>query len=206
MKKIYLSVLVLFTISFNAFSQEFASGPYYKNESQAASKFFLGFGSGINNYLGLIGPSAECQVASKFTLFGGAGLGSWGNKVSFGGRFYKNYPSNWAFGVGMSHSSGLEKLEVSMPSQYIVGASSNVTVPVKLKSANTLNISATRYWLMGSRRRNRFNLEIGYAAMVAAKQFELLDKRYQLTGQGIDFMNTLQPGGLNLGLGFSFGL
>ena len=206
MKKFYLSILVVFCASFSAFSQEFASPSYYKPETEPTSKIYLGLGGGINNYLGLLGPSAEIQVAPKFTLFGGAGLGSWGNKVSFGGRFYNKYPSNWAFGLGISHSGGMDKTDLNLPAEYVVGASSSVTVPVKLKSANTLNISATRFWLIGTRRKNRLNVEIGYAAMLAAKQFVVLDSRYQLTGQGIGFMNTLQPGGLNLGVGLSFGL
>lgn len=180
---------------------------YYAAPQKTESTLFLGFGTGINNYLGMIGPSLEYRIAPKITVFGGAGLGTWGSKVSAGIRYYGNFPGNWAIGLGVSHSSGLERVEISLPEQYLVGHTGNeeILVPFKLKSANTLNLSANRYWIIGKARKNRFNIEFGYAVPFAENQYEVKNG-YELNRNGIYFMNIMQPGGLNLGLGFSFAL
>jgi hypothetical protein len=206
MKKFIGALVLSLTLSINSFAQEFNTGKdYYATPVKTESTLYLGFGTGINNYLGLLGPSLEFKLAPKFTVFGGLGLGSWGNKVSAGIRYYGNYPGNWAFGLGVSHSGGLEKIEFNMLEQYVVGQSGNALIPFKLKSANTLNLSANRYWIMGKARKNRFNIELGYAVPFAENQYEIKNG-YSLTREGIYFMNIMQPGGLNLGLGFSFAI
>jgi hypothetical protein len=206
MKKITGTLIFLLVLSYTSFAQEMSLGKdYYAAPERTGSTLFLGFGTGINNYLGIIGPSLEFQIAPKFTIFGGAGWGSWGNKVSAGIRYYGNFPGNWAVGLGISHSGGLEKIEFNMLPEYVVGQSENVLVPFKLKGANTLNLSANRYWLMGKARKSRFNIEFGYAVPLAENQYEVKDG-YQLTSDGRYFMNIMQPGGINIGAGFSFGL
>ncbi|KAA9346077.1 hypothetical protein F0P94_03065 [Adhaeribacter soli] len=210
MKKVFSLLLLMAVISARATAQDYANPDYvksdYRNNLQPASTFYLGFGGGINHYLGLIGPSVEFQLAEKITVFGGAGLGSWGSKLSFGARYYANYPGKWAFGLGYSVSSGLDHIEFDMPEGYVQNHSSTVKVPFKLKSASTVNLSALRFWTLGKARKNRFNVELGYAVSVAEDRYVIKDSNYELMPAGRYFMNVLQPGGVTLGLGFSFGM
>jgi hypothetical protein len=201
MKKLFSVLLVCFAFSFQSFSQEYAAVKL----PEPTSKLYFGIGTGLNNYLGLAGVTLEYRVADPITMYGAVGLGSWGSKISVGGRYYGNYPSKWAFGLGYSQASGIENLEMDLPADYVVGYSSTVKVPFKLKSAGTLNFSAMRYWMLGANSKNRFNIELGYAVPVATDPYEI-NGAYKLTAYGKAFMNTMQPGGLILGLGLSFGL
>lgn len=205
MKKAFFLFLVATGISVKATAQNYAQ-PVYNEELANASSFYLGFGGGINNFLGLIGPSVEYRLAENITVFGGAGMGSWGNKVSFGARYYANYPGRWAFGLGYSVSSGLDDIEFDLPAEYVQNQNSNVKVPFKLKSASTVNLSATRFWTIGKARKNRFNVELGYAVPVAENRYVIKNSNYELMPAGRYFMNIMQPGGVNLGLGFSFAM
>ena len=166
-------------------------------------KFYLGFSTGINQGTGLIGPTVELQMIRNLTVFGGAGLGSWGSKVTGGLKYYINYPGNWAFGIGYSHATGVNDVTVNLADGFIEGQSGQQKTKFKLLPCNTVNISATKYWLLGKQQKNRMHLEFGYAIPTSDNRYETA---VTLTDKGQNFMKILQPGGLILGVGFSFGL
>ena len=101
MKKTLLLLFLCAMFSFKAFSQDYVKTISAPN----ASKTYLGFGSGINNYVGMLGPTIEHQVSKSFTLAAGLGLGSWGYKLSGGIRYYANFPDRWGFGLGFTQAT-----------------------------------------------------------------------------------------------------
>ena len=204
MKKYFILALILCSCAFKGMAQDYVKLNY--EVKPAFPNFFLGFGGGVNNYLGLIGVSGEYHLASKFSAFGGLGLGSWGNKASVGLRYYSDYPQRWALGAGLSFSGGVNELKLTMPEGTVVGKTGDTDVLFNLKSAATLNLSANRFWFLNSKKTNRFNVELGYAVPLGNRRFEVLNNGYQLTRDGLYFMDIMQPGGFNLGIGFSFGL
>lgn len=206
MKKLIIAAFVSLGLATSASAQtEYAFKEYNQKYEIPASKFYLGVGTGLNNYLGLIGPSAEYRLSDKITVFGGAGLGSWGWKTSAGLKYYGNFPEGWSFNLGISHATGLDNIEIELPSECVQFASDKTKVPFDLKGANTLNLSAMKYWPLGTFSKTRFNIELGYAIPLGENQYEVKSTDV-LTSKGKYFMNILQPGGLILGLGFSFGL
>ncbi len=204
MKKIFFLAALLLGFSSGTMAQDYAKLNYEYQEK--SSTFYLGFGGGINNYLGLIGPSVEYQFAQNFTGFGGLGLGSWGNKASIGVRYYSNFPKGWAFGAGLSFSGGQDDVIYKMPENTLVGVSGEADVAFNLNPTSTFNLTATRFWQLGSSGKNRFNIELGYAFALKTRPFTVVDSRIQLNRNGFTYMDILQPGGVILGLGFSFGL
>ena|SRR5688572_4966927 len=204
MKRIFILAAILFGCTFKSMAQDYVKLNYEVKPNY--SKFYLGFGGGLNNYLGVAGISGEYRMAPKITVFGGLGLGSWGNKASVGLRYYSDYPQRWALGAGLSFSGGLEDLKLEMPEGTIVGKNGDTEVLFNLKSAATFNLSANRYWFINTKKTNRFNLELGYAIPLGNRRFEVVDNAYQLTRDGLYFMDIMQPGGINLGIGLSFGL
>lgn len=197
MKKILL-VVALIGFGISAQAQEQATEP-----TNTPRKFYLGFSTGFNQGTGLIGITGEYLVAKNLTVNGVIGLGTWGFKTTGGLKYYLDYPGKWAFGVGYSYSSGVDDVPVNLQEDFVQGQSGNQTVNFNLLPASTVNISAIKYFLLGKQKKNRFHLEFGYAIPTSTNRYET---DAMLTSDGTRFMKILQPGGLLLGAGFSFGL
>lgn len=194
MKQIVL-VIALVVLAMGAYAQE--------PEQGEPRKFYLGVSTGINQGTGLIGPTFEYEVAHNLTVNGAVGLASWGYKATGGIKYYLNYPGSWAFSLGYSYATGLNDFSVEFEDGFVQGTSGKQTVIIDLLPASTVNISAIKYWLLGKQKKNRLHLELGYAIATADNRYET---SATLTKEGKNFMTILQPGGLLLGVGFSFGL
>jgi len=173
------------------------------HEQGRPHKFHIGLSTGINQGTGLIGPTFEYQIVHNLTANAAVGLASWGFKTTGGLKYYLRYPGSWAFGLGYSYATGLDNFSTELADGFVEGKSGQQKVTFNLLPASTVNISAIKYWLLGKQKKNRLHLEFGYAIPTANNRYET---SVTLTDKGKTFMNILQPGGLLLGVGFSFGL
>ena len=160
---------------------------------------YIGIGSGLNNYTGLAGVSLNIRVIDRLFVQGGAGLGSWGSKLSAGLRYDLGYDKGWSFGAGISSCSGIPNFPANLELQSGVKGD----VKVDLLRANTLNLKATHNWLLGGH--NIFYVEFGYAVPLQSSPWRVIDNSV-ISQNSKKVLDLIAPGGLLVGLGFSFGL
>ncbi|HEY4785106.1 MAG TPA: hypothetical protein VIH57_03615 [Bacteroidales bacterium] len=193
MKRILL-IIMCFATSFSINAQSTND-----NKSDSLPSFYLGLGTGINSYTGLLGISGNLRVYHKLFIQGGLGVGSWGSKMTIGLRYDMSYQKGWSYGIGFSSCSGLTDFKTNM--ELTSGIKKEVTMD--LLRAYTLNLKATRNWKLG--KNNTFYLEFGYAIPLQSSPWRIKDGS-ELSSTSIAVMNTISPGGLLIGLGFTFGL
>ena len=84
MKKLFLcTVAIIAMMAQNSIAQ-------IKSDNALTSscpKFYLGFSSGLENPVGLLGVNVDFPI-SNFSIGGGLGLSSWGLKLATEGRYY----------------------------------------------------------------------------------------------------------------------
>jgi hypothetical protein len=194
----YLLATVLFLISVVSFAQ----GDEASAESEPRS-LYLGFGTGINAYSGVMGITAEFRVAQPVSLVGALGVGSWGSKTSIGIRYYPHYPGEWSFTLGYSHCSGFADMKLKMDEDFVKDQDGTQEIEFDLRSINTVNLSATKHWMIGKRKINRIHLELGYAIPTSSERYKT---SAELTDEGKVFMRMLEPGGIMIGTGITFAL
>lgn len=162
---------------------------------------FIGTGTGINNFNGILGITAEALIFHNFTLGGAAGLGLWGYKFSIAGRYYLNYPKKVYFGLGYSSSNGQEGIVMELET-ISPGGTSNVKM--NLNRAATLNLISGIQWRFG--KRFRMGLEYGYAFPLQEQAWEVVSENVVLDETSEQVLDFLTPGGLIIGFGISFGI
>lgn len=164
---------------------------------------YIGIASGINNYSGLIGIGLEAPVSPPISLFGQAGLGTWGTKVGGGLRYYQNpnlYGSAWS--VGYSQASGLTDFEVEME---IENPKRNETVLLDLEKVGTLNLEYSYNIRVGTK--SKISLHLGYAFPLSkGDNYILKTPGVQLSTTSKQSLKMLQPGGLLVGLALMLGI
>lgn len=200
MKNIFLRSITFF-LFFVAVDGRAIAQDYYNPDAlikAPVSKTFLGVASGLENFTGLLGPSLEVNVSGGFSVYGGIGLGSWGYKMSGGLKYYSDYPYGWAWCLSVSHATGLRDFETELETQ-----SGRRLVLIDLLPCQTLNLTAQHHWRLG--KKNRFNLEFGYSIPLTYDAYTIKDGSV-LTDPSELALRILQPGGLMIGIGFSFGL
>lgn len=160
----------------------------------------IGLGTGLNAYSGLIGIIGEVPIVKNASVFGAAGLGSWGFKIGFGVAYNLN-PSNNSpqLSVGFSSASGLSEMELDLETV------SGVTEPVllNLKRANTLNLMYHKPVNVG--KKNKFVFGVGYGLELNQKVYDV-KSNHILSDKSVRVMEIMQPGGLIFSLSFMFGL
>ena len=208
MKKIIL-LLSLALLSLSMFAQS-TDGSERKPAKKEKNKvrtgkcpsFFIALSTGWNNNTGILGVNAEVPVSQHFSVDGGLGLSTWGEKLYGGAKYFlKPCHFGWAFGSGLTCSTGLKNFDDNLPT--IDGS----TEPVELQLNPQVNLmlAAYRYWALG-RNKSRFYVELGYSvALNGSNRFT------QTAGTPIDDVATetlkiLSPGGIIVAIGFSFGV
>lgn len=192
-KHLTLAVLAITSFFFSARAQD----------NFKLRQTFLGLGTGINNNCGLLGIGLEQFVTEKISLFGAAGVGSWGGKVTGGARFYLEGKTGSAFGVSYSAATGGKDAEVEIEAM-VNNTKQKVKEKFDFKQVSVINLTWLKYWQVGDK--SRFNLELGYSINLSGENNYTSKTGLQLTDQSKAVMNFLQPGGLVIGLGFSFGI
>ena len=163
---------------------------------------YLGLGSGVNHYSGIIGLTTEGNISGNFSAVGDLGIGDLGYKFSAGLRYYQHYPKGLFYGVGISYTPGIDSTRVKLETTQSTGKTTDVDL--KINKIETLNLSLGYAWTLG--KRFRFNLELGYAILLPDTPYEVLTPGVKLTSTSKQAMNLITPGGLLLGFGFSFGM
>lgn len=172
-------------------------------ELEPVPSVFLGVASGINNYSGLAGVGMEALVMPSLSLFGQAGLGSWGTKIGGGFRYYPaQIPFGSAWGIGYSIASGLidfeAELEVENPTRTYF-------VLLDLHRVGTLNIDYSYNFRVG--RMNKISFHAGYAIRLGgSNHYKVKTPGIKLSQSSEQVMRILQPGGLLLGLSLMIGI
>lgn len=164
-------------------------------------RVYIGFSTGINNPVGLLGPQVDVAITPAFSVGTGIGISSWGYKTFFEGRYYfKECNRGWALGTGITYNTGLS----GMPMNDAETVAGNQDIIVDLDGQVNFMFSCYHFFNLGRKQRNRFHLQAGYSIPLTDVGFT------QVTGAPMsrnthDALNAIAPGGLIIGLGFSFG-
>jgi hypothetical protein len=194
-----LTILAVLAISFGSLAAQ-SKRPAAKSNNDDRLHSYLGLGSGMNNISSAFGLTFEQPFSKNVSAKIGAGVGLWGYKFGFSGRFYREYAKSWAFGVGYSTASGVGEFETELETTTS-GAGNTEIVKMKLGRAHAIDLTASRGW--GNK--VKFNLELGYSVAVNSTPFTVTNNK-QLTDIGQTVLKWFAPGGLIVGIGVSFRL
>jgi hypothetical protein len=202
--KVTLSLLCFTVLCIQLSSQEVNQGIQPNLEVKHPSAYIV-LGSGINNTTGLLGLGIDVKIVEQVSGMFMLGLGSWGTKLSAGAKFFRKYPVGVAYQASFSHSRGVSDIEMDVQVIDKNGSEVNQKVDMDLNPVNNLNLGVGYYWKLG--RNSRFNLDLGYSLPLTAlsDSYKIKTKDVQLTSMQKSFFGIMQPGGLLLGIGFSFG-
>ena len=170
--------------------------------ASSCPRVYIGFSTGINNPVGILGPQIDIAVLPVLSFATGIGLSTWGYKTYLEGRYYfKTCNRGWAVAGGVTHNTGLDRVELT-DAETIAG---EMDVTVELKPQTNFMISGYHFFNLGRSGRNRFHLQAGYSVPITEVQYRQLSGA-PLTRKSSDAVMAIAPGGLILGLGFSFGV
>ena len=191
MKRIGLiSILLVFT------SVLFAQDSLKNSKAKQLPQAYIGIGAGINNYCGLIGIGANFYLVDDICLRVGAGIGTWGSKLTAGVKYEKRDEKGWGCGISLSSCSGGVE-------QNLTNKNKQTHTIVNLLRVNTINLTGTYSWVFHNK--NRFYIETGYSIGVTDKYYEEKNGR-ELSDFQTRFVHLMKPGGIIIGIGFLFGL
>jgi len=169
-------------------------------QNMSCPKFYVGLSTGINNQSGLIGPNFDIPLAKRLSFGLGAGRSSWGWKMYSEARGYLGECNRQlAIGGGMSYNTGISNINTILPTTT---GDEQVTLEYK----PSLNAFGSLYYFfnIGHDWSHRFYLQLGYSHRLEDNLYRVKSK-HVLTSDGDAVMQLLQPGGVIIGLGFSFG-
>ena len=166
---------------------------------------YIGLSTGMDNPSGYFGLDFNIRLGNYITLDVGAGPGTWGNKLYLGGKYYlRENQQGWALSGGFTFSSGLETINLRLPTIY----NNTEKVALTLKPENNAFIAVYHYWKLG-RKHNRFFVDFGKSIGLHPEHFHQKNGD-PLTNEARERVRNLCPGqflgGLMVGTGFSFAL
>ncbi|RYE24728.1 MAG: hypothetical protein EOP51_06440 [Sphingobacteriales bacterium] len=173
-----------------------------QGNSGSCPKVYLGVSTGLENQAGLLGFTVDVPIVSQVSVGGGIGLSSWGTKIYAEGRYYfRPCQRGWAIGAGITHNTGFSNFTTELPSGY----GGNMSTTLDLNPVTNGFVSGYHFFNLGRAHRHRFYLQAGYSFRLTSNNYTVVSGG-PLTGDARQVMDILQPGGLILGLGFSFGI
>lgn len=170
-------------------------------QDRTCRKLYLDLGTGINANTSLLGGGVDFHLSQDISLNAGVGLlSSWGMKFYFGGKGYlKPCHKGWAFGAGATYNTGINSFLTKTET-----LSGQQTVELQLLPQATVYGSAYKYWGLGRNSKSRFYLQLGLSQSVTPKKFNQLSGP-PITATSASIIRWIAPGGVIIGLGFSFG-
>lgn len=190
------------------FAQEINEVKDKKKEEISISKFYIGFASGINNPIGMIGLNVEVPIVEKYAVRAGAGLSTWGFRTNIGLRYEDRLKKGWGFGLSLSNSSGLKDYKMEMDVRRVsplgIVTEKKEEVLMDFKAVNTINLIFSYNWIF--KKNNRFHIDFGYAYRLTQDVYSIQNDSIKISSDGDQVLKTLAPGGVILGLGVIFGL
>jgi hypothetical protein len=207
MKKALL-ILSLFTgasLSCAAQTRSYGSdeGRVRTRQDVTCPKVYLGFSTGINNPSSLLGLNVDVAVHPQVTVGAGFGLlSTWGAKVALEGRYYfDECHRGWALGGGLTSNSGIRNLTMDLETKQFGTTLTPVTLDLHRKT--NIFFSGYRFFKVG--RTSRFHIQLGYSYGLHNARYTV-KSNVTLTDNSDAIVRVLAPGGVVLGLGFSFGI
>ncbi len=159
-------------------------------------QFYLGLGTGLESFSGVIGITGDLRLQNNFFIRAGAGIGSWGSKLSLGIRNEKKLGKSIGYGVYLSRAAGLKNFITPLETTY-----GTKDVKLDLLPGFTLNPTISYMWLIHDL--HRFFIEAGYAIPLQTDPWKVKDTSV-LTETSKMAMRMLQPGGFSMGFGIQF--
>ena len=205
--KVFIILLLTIISFFRINAQSFHSAQDFKKETVTRlaiynpKNVYLGVETGVNSYTGILGLSAFIRANKTLFIKAGIGEGSWGYKTSVGLKLDNDSTGNWSYGIGYSLCSGANNVKINMSAQNV----GTKDVSIDLYKASCIQFTITRNWKVGCNRTNIIYLDLGYSFALEKKRWKVTDGS-NLTDESISLITFLQPGGLILGFGFTFGL
>ncbi|MGZ3863873.1 MAG: hypothetical protein ACXVPN_02035 [Bacteroidia bacterium] len=209
MRKLFFCLLVLHSLSMLPQQINAQPAPVRRPISMAASdtlpKIYVGGGSGLEYFSGIIGVVAGYKLTPNLILKAGLGIGGWGRKFSAGITYYFKPGSSWGLGLSYSSSSGNNNATTNLDVINDSGMVVKQSVHIALLRASTVNLMVSKRWVF--RKKNEFLLEGGYCVPVETDPYKTLDGSI-LAEKSKRVLRLQQPGGYHLILGISllFGL
>jgi len=160
---------------------------------------YIGVGTGLDAYTGLIGFSVNQRLQNRLFVQAAIGEGSWGIKTSLGIRYDLHYLSGLSFGLGMSYSTGVPNMKNNL--ELSNGTEKEVTFDAN--PASTTNIKVSYNWVFF--KRNILYLDFGYSIAMQKNPWTIKDGS-SLSDNSNTILNSVAPGGLTIGVGFTFGI
>ncbi len=170
----------------------------FQQSNEIKPGFYLGFGTGLESFSGIIGITGDFRVHNNFFLRGGAGIGSWGGKLSVGLRNEQKYGKSFGYGIYLSRATGLKNFTTQLETN-----TGTKDVKLDLLPGFTLNPTLSYKWLIHDL--HRFFIEAGYAIPLQTDPWKVTDGSV-LTDTSKLVLQMLQPGGFSFGLGIQFAL
>ena len=199
MKRILLLIVVVFCVS-QSHAQQKENNPFILQEVPYYPSSYLGLSTGINNMVGLLGVQLKLVVSPKLLLGFGAGIGSWGYKLTGNLELQPKGVYGIFFKGGYMHATGLEEVELEMETT----GNRNQKLWFELKPVGNLFFSVGNAWKLG--KKNRFYIEGGYAIPLVTDDYYEIFGGEKLSDDGELVMQMMRPGGLIIALGFDFGI
>lgn len=196
MKKSFIFIAVILLSNLQLIAQE---DPIYPKDN--LPKFYLGIGTGINTYTGLLGISANYRVDDNSFFQTGAGLSTWGYRFSVGYRYHTNIRNGFYFGGAITHSTGIRDFIVELETTN--SAPDTQEVLLDLINVQTINLKTGYNVAIG--KATNIHFDIGYALPINSRPWEVKDGS-TLTAVSETVLALIAPGGIILGLGINFGL
>ncbi len=161
----------------------------------------FGISAGINNPSGVVGFEVQAFPGKKTSLMVGAGLSSWGYKLSAGIGAYKS-PKGFYYRISANYATGgvLYDTEVETTQDTTV----NMDLYLSDVWAATVNLGYS--WKVG--RMNVFYMGVGYTFMLSNDPYSLVkekDPDYDISPEYRKVIIMFAPGGLSLQMGFLIG-
>lgn len=192
MKKLFTIIVILSLITLNVNAQR-------EPLEEPLTQTYIGFGTGISTFTGMIGAAANFRMGRQVFVEGGVGLGGWGYKYSFGLRYDFKLKNTFGIGVNYTGASGLKGM--SLPMTLTNGNQKNVTL--NCNPAATVDVKG-RYSLSVGKKSILY-FDLGYAIPMVHKAWEITDGS-NVSPTDRSALYAIQPGGLLVGLGVLFGI
>lgn len=192
-----VKALLFLSIIFLSFELKGQTNEYFDPEDRP--RFYLGIGTGINSYTGLAGLSGNYIIDKKLFIQAGLGLSSWGIRTSIGLRYDQSYRNGLTYGINLVNSSGADDIDLELETTN--GATRDINM--RLERISTINIKTGYNWWFG--KNNTFNINLGYSFAFKKQPWTVKDgSSLSVTSQQV--LQLIAPGGIILGIGFTFGL
>ena len=173
-----------------------------------AGKTFVGLESGLNSKVGLIGLRLQTAPNNRAVVGLGAGLGTWGIKLGFYGRYYfkESFRGSYLH-LGYSLATGRRNFETELEIEDTdLGSIENRMVLLDLNPVGLIDLGYGYSARITPNSRLYFQTGIAFRTARVVDTYDLRTDGVRLTGTSETVMQILSPGGLILAIGIDFGL